>query len=97
MNGGYVSFIDGILCWEDNENCPFQIAYEHLDGDEWELIKKPITWQEGIQGWLDEKKVYYLFNGERQYLDNPFYLKNNSLGRPISKDEISFGKWYIEE
>lgn len=65
--------------------------------EEWELIPQEVTWQEAIQAWVDGNKVYYVLNGvRRSYLDDVEYLRVFDGCRPISKDEISKGKWYIE-
>jgi len=62
---------------------------------EWELVPKEVTWQEAISAWLDGKKVHYVINNNKVYLVDSFYLRVDGA-RPISKDELSKCKWFIE-
>ena len=64
--------------------------------DDWELVPQEATWRDAIQAWVDGKKVFYILNGKKSYLDDVDYLRVFDGCRPISKDEISKAKWYIE-
>lgn len=63
---------------------------------DWELLLQEVTWQEAIQAWADGKTVYFELNRTKVYLQNNFYLRVLDDLRPISKDEIFKGKWFVE-
>lgn len=65
---------------------------------EWELVRESVSWQEAFQAWADGKSVYVTLNGFiKQYIGDGEYLKIKNISRGISVDEITKGKWYIEE
>lgn len=89
---GYIKFL---------RNGEFRDTYFDIHGKfdwDWELVPQEVTWQEAVQAWVDGKGVYFTLNGRvRLYLDDcSHYLITFDGCRPISKDEISKAKWYIE-
>lgn len=100
-----ISDITNRIVWDyaDEKEDPF-IMFSNAPGAidnlhiEWELIPQEVTWQEAIQAWVDGREVYFTLNGSvRLYLDDcSHYLRTLAQCRPISKDEILKGKWYIE-
>lgn len=66
-----------------------------IDNYEWEEVKQPVSWQEAIEAWLNGKDIYYTFNDSKTFIEgDKIYFKTPY--RPLSKDEISEAKWYIE-
>ena len=64
--------------------------------EEWELVPQEVTWQEAISALLDGKKVHYIINGNKVHLADSYYLRVMDGARPISKDELSKCKWFVE-
>jgi len=70
--------------------------HNKLDWD-WELIPQEVTWQEGIQGWLDGKSILIKHDGSEYtqssgsrlgcFMNNPF----SGFGGGLFRD----GKWFI--
>lgn len=80
---GHVSFIDGVLCWDDNKNFPFQLSYKHLNGDEWELVRKSVDFMTAVNSGQNIKPVEAEIAFERWQYWN------------LTLDRIN-GKWFIE-
>ena len=63
-----------------------------LGSNGWQLVLKPVPWQEGVQAWVDGKTVT---------VSTPFGFESieakKSRGSSITEYEITKGIWYVED
>jgi hypothetical protein len=61
------------------------------DGDDWQPVRQPVTWQKGIQACADGKRVWCEFHNQSwsvpELVANPLYLNK----------ALDIGKWYVED
>lgn len=66
--------------------------------NDWQEIKKPVTWQEALEAWANGKTITCVFRGSKYtYLGVSPSLITNRGQSPLAKPEISDGTWYIGE
>ena len=113
--GSIIGFADNVLQWleKDGEIIePFLVRDRrsgtgicHNTGDDWQLVRQPVTWQEAIQVWADGKKVAWEEDADRRVFDRnkswPISKYQNHLldqeGDAVTVRMISGGKWYVED
>lgn len=94
-NGNCLKFTDeGLLAWHRlNGDFSGLYTFHRCDRTEWELLRRPVTWQEAIQAWVEGKK--------KVTVSTPFGLESQevkkSRGSIITEYEITNGTWYVED
>jgi hypothetical protein len=84
--------VNGVLCWGGNKAYPLQIAIGKYDID-WQLVETPVTWQEALQAWAEEKTVICKFNDiNEEYSEICF---SNDYDTHLTRYQILYGQWFI--
>ena len=105
--GSIIGFDDNVLQWleKDGEIIePFLVRDRrsgtgicHNTGDNWQLVRQPVTWQEAIQAWAEGKTVIVENTcAKRKYDGKKDYLKDVD-GNLMGPSEIRHGTWYVED
>ena len=61
-----------------------------INDDGWEVVRKPVTWQEAIQAWNDGK-VVKVSTIHQDYVFSPIEKMT------VLPTMIKYGTWYVEE
>jgi hypothetical protein len=101
----YYTYKDGFISKTGQQwsGKAFMYVNDIFEIDDWEVAKKPATWQEAIEAWMNNKSFSIEVDG-RVYIQKPF----NKLGclgikgkthtfNGIEFGMIKHGKWYIED
>jgi S-adenosylhomocysteine hydrolase len=60
---------------------------------EWHLVETPVTWQEALQAWAEEKTVICKFNDiNEEYSEICF---SNDYDTHLTRYQILYGQWFI--
>lgn len=87
-----VCLVNGVLCWGGNNAYPLQVAIGKYDID-WQLVETPVTWQEALQAWAEEKTVICKFNDiNEEYSEICF---SNDYDIHLTRYQILYGQWFI--
>ncbi len=68
-----------------------------LNDHEWEIVEEPVSWQEAMQAWIEDKNIRIEYGGEtykQSHANKLGCFKGNEKGFPHSF--FRTGKWYIE-
>lgn len=64
----------------------------------WTLIQKPVNFKEAIRSWADGKTVKCTHCGRTFiYVGLKHKVMVDEKGEPLSKADINYGTWYIEQ
>lgn len=59
----------------------------------WQLVETPVTWQEALQAWAEEKTVICKFNDiNEEYSEICF---SNDYDTHLTRYQILYGQWFI--
>ena len=58
---------------------------------DWQLVHRPVTWQEALQAWAEGKKISFSYAG----YDNRFDFGASNY--TMSVDKIKKAEWYVED
>ena len=105
--GSIIGFADNILQWIDKDGEiiePFLVRDRrsgtgicHNTGDNWQLVRQPVTWQEAIQAWAEGKTVIVENTCDKRKYDGKKFFLKDEYGIPLGSWEITNGTWYIED
>ena len=85
-----VCLVNGVLCWGGNNAYPLQVAIGKYDID-WQLVETPVTWQEALQAWAEEKTVICKFND----INEEYICLSNDYDTHLTRYQILYGQWFI--
>lgn len=85
-----VCLVNGVLCWGGNNAYPLQVAIGKYDID-WQLVETPVTWQEALQAWAEEKTVICKFND----INEEYICFSNDYDTHLTRYQILYGQWFI--
>ena len=82
-------------CWDSKGELKTGYRVGNLHGnlstlDNWQLVRRPVTWQEAIQAWADGKRVTLK-------LDRCEYAFCGFSDQANTRRAINSGTWYVED
>jgi len=85
---------DGDLAMDVVKTAPdYPITDNEWLNAEWHLVETPVTWQEALQAWAEEKTVICKFNDiNEEYSETCF---SNNYDTPLTRYQILYGQWFI--
>ena len=85
---------DGDLAMDVVKTAPdYPITDNEWLNAEWQLVETPVTWQEALQAWAEEKTVICKFNDiNEEYSETCF---SNNYDTPLTRYQILYGQWFI--
>ena len=105
--GSIIGFADNILQWIDKDGEtiePFLVRDRrsgtgicHNTGDNWQLVRQPVTWQEAIQAWAEGKTVIVENTCAKRKYDGKKIFLRDEYGNAMGSWEITNGTWYVED
>lgn len=83
---------EGDLVMDVVETAPdYSITDNEWLNAEWQLIETPVTWQEALQAWAEEKTVICKFND----INEEYICFSNDYDTHLTRYQILYGQWFI--
>ncbi len=83
---------DGDLVMDVVKTAPdYPITDNEWLNAEWQLIETPVTWQEALQAWAEEKTVICKFND----INEEYICLSNDYDTHLTRYQILYGQWFI--
>ena len=83
---------DGDLAMDVVKTAPdYPITDNEWLNAEWHLVETPVTWQEALQAWAEEKTVICKFND----INEEYICFSNDYGTHLTRYQILYGQWFI--
>lgn len=83
---------DGDLAMDVVKTAPdYPITDNEWLNAEWQLIETPVTWQEALQAWAEEKTVICKFND----INEEYICFSNDYDTHLTRYQILYGQWFI--
>ena len=83
---------DGDLAMDVVKTAPdYPITDNEWLNAEWQLIETPVTWQEALQAWAEEKTVICKLND----INEEYICFSNDYDTHLTRYQILYGQWFI--
>ena len=83
---------DGDLAMDVVKTAPdYPITDNEWLNAEWHLVETPVTWQEALQAWAEEKTVICKFND----INEEYICFSNDYDTHLTRYQILYGQWFI--
>jgi len=83
---------DGDLAMDVVKTAPdYPITDNEWLNAEWHLVETPVTWQEALQAWAEEKTVICKFND----INEEYICLSNDYDTHLTRYQILYGQWFI--